>query len=730
MAESYTIPNIDELSDGCMKSISSLSITSRNLHLPEQCVSVEYLPDHQKLKISAALGMSWSPTIPSLCQTHPTLYSRFWKVASMSYTEIKSLVKNINTTTARKIREVVDGLEMITPSSERPTWETTEADSDETFCKLSKVLQFNCESVTLEILPYTLRMIAALNLHSVGGYPLGAWVRAYALGIGIYPSLGSAFKTEAVCTTKLPSTYDEADVLAFQQSYKEVIENLCLNILAVFGLLHLSKDKTYVNGDAYMSRICNSYLETLKTPDTASMMLTNHKECLLRIAPHPFGIAQTYWLAKVMYKHQLIMPSLVTRYNLPTPPPVQRIIVINEAVREWENLPEAREVLEMFSDNLSRLKTQELAIKEAPPRYSDLYRFYGCEEKITMPDKVLADVKTLMPATYGFAMVAHVSKDGKKKDGIALARCLKSVERDTNQELKINVWLLESRLVEKKMARSLKKSVKLSLKHVKIRSTTSTFKPRSRSIERDQRIEFLGGDNVVVDGDSSSEYEEFEEEVVEEEEEQQQQDDGKSVVSGGNKAKREVEIEEIQEETVEAADEEITEAGNRVMVVVDKVVASTGALEWALKHTLQSHDYLFLLYFSKPFRKGKKKNRKREVKTDELVHTLKKLCQTKRPGIEVEIRRLEGKEKERGEKIVEEAKEQQVTLLVVGEEKKPPVWRVVKRWGWKKRRGRAGVLKYCLEKASCMTIAVKPKNRKLGGYLITTKRHKNFWLLA
>lgn len=77
-----------------------------------------------------------------------------------------------------------------------------------------------------------------------------------------------------------------------------------------------------------------------------------------------------------------------------------------------------------------------------------------------------------------------------------------------------------------------------------------------------------------------------------------------------------------------------------------------------------------------------------------------------------------------------EAKEQQVTLLVVGEEKKPPVWRLVKCWGWKKRRSRAGVLKYCLEKASCMTIAVKPKNRKLGGYLITTKRHKNFWLLA
>ena len=34
---------------------------------------------------------------------------------------------------------------------------------------------------------------------------------------------------------------------------------------------------------------------------------------------------------------------------------------------------------------------------------------------------------------------------------------------------------------------------------------------------------------------------------------------------------------------------------------------------------------------------------------------------------------------------MEEAKEQQVSLLVVGKEKKPPVWRLLKRWGWKKR---------------------------------------------
>ncbi|CAF2343782.1 hypothetical protein BRARA_J01810 [Brassica rapa] len=289
------------------------------------------------------------------------------------------------------------------------------------------------------------------------------------------------------------------------------------------------------------------------------------------------------------------------------------------------------------------------------------------------------------------------------------------------------------------MARSLKKPAKFSLRRVRINSPSIRFKPDSSSIERDQRIEFLGqnaddagstGEESKVQNRESEETEDKQEEEIvkvvikEEKKEQKEQDDVKSFQDGGAEGKKEAGV------AVETAKEEEAEGGNRVMVVVDKALASTGALEWAITHTLQPQDTLFLLYFAQPFRKGERKNRKREVKTDELVHTLKKLSQTKRPGIEVEIRRLEGKDKEKGAKIVEEAKKQQVTLLVVGQEKKPPVWRLLKRWAWKRRRGHAGVLKYCLENASCMTIAVKPKKRKHGGYLITTKRHKNFWLLA
>ncbi|VVA96307.1 unnamed protein product [Arabis nemorensis] len=133
-----------------------------------------------------------------------------------------------------------------------------------------------------------------------------------------------------------------------------------------------------------MNRIGNSYLETLKIPETGNMKMREHKECLLRIAPHPFGVARTFWLAKVMYKHQLMMPSLAARFHHATPPPVQRIMV----AREWEDLLEGKDVLEMFSDKLARLKTQEIAIKEAPPRFSDLYRFYGCEETMEISSEI------------------------------------------------------------------------------------------------------------------------------------------------------------------------------------------------------------------------------------------------------------------------------------------------------------------------------------------------------
>ena len=94
--------------------------------------------------------------------------------------------------------------------------------------------------------------------------------------------------------------------------------------------------------------------------------------------------------------------------------------------------------------------------------------------------------------------------------------------------------------------------------------------------------------------------------------------------------------------------------------------------------------------------------------------------------IQIEIAVVEGKDK--GPLIVEEAKKQEVALLVLGQKKRSMTWRLIMTWASNRVTG--GAVEYCIQNADCMAIAVRRKNQKHGGYLITTKRHKDFWLLA
>ncbi|OWM65209.1 uncharacterized protein LOC116215039 [Punica granatum] len=171
-------------------------------------------------------------------------------------------------------------------------------------------------------------------------------------------------------------------------------------------------------------------------------------------------------------------------------------------------------------------------------------------------------------------------------------------------------------------------------------------------------------------------------------------------------------------------------SGNRVMVVVDSSLDSEGALEWALTHTVQSHqDCIVLLHVIKPFDKdGAEHSGKFNLRAHEVLHSMRNMCRSRRPSVKVEVATVEGEKK--GQVIVEEAKRQRVSLLVLGQRRRPAMWQLVRRLWTRKRQRRLGMVEYCIQNASCMAIAMRRKSRKLGGYLITTKRHKNFWLLA
>ncbi|XP_059655031.1 uncharacterized protein LOC132302170 [Cornus florida] len=172
--------------------------------------------------------------------------------------------------------------------------------------------------------------------------------------------------------------------------------------------------------------------------------------------------------------------------------------------------------------------------------------------------------------------------------------------------------------------------------------------------------------------------------------------------------------------------------GRKIMVVIDSSLEAKGALHWALTHTIQSQDIVVLLYVAKPSKQGEESSTEIAPRVSEFLQSMKTMCKRKMPEVKFEVTVAEGKEK--GPAIVEETKKQGVALLVLGQKKRSAVtWRLLMTWAGNRSGGGGGgggVVEYCIQNASCMAIAVRRKSKKLGGYLITTKCHKNFWLLA
>ncbi|PIN16096.1 hypothetical protein CDL12_11252 [Handroanthus impetiginosus] len=170
-------------------------------------------------------------------------------------------------------------------------------------------------------------------------------------------------------------------------------------------------------------------------------------------------------------------------------------------------------------------------------------------------------------------------------------------------------------------------------------------------------------------------------------------------------------------------------SGRKIVIVVDSSVEAKNAVQWALSHTVQSHDFVILLYVTKPSKQGEELSTKgvANSRIPEFLICMKGMCQLKRPEVHVEVAVVEGREK--GPAIVAEAKRREAALLVVGQKKRSITWRLMLMWA-ANRAGAGGVAEYCVQNASCMAIAVRRKSKKVGGYLITTKRQKDFWLLA
>ncbi|KAM0854418.1 hypothetical protein ACQ4PT_050443 [Festuca glaucescens] len=172
--------------------------------------------------------------------------------------------------------------------------------------------------------------------------------------------------------------------------------------------------------------------------------------------------------------------------------------------------------------------------------------------------------------------------------------------------------------------------------------------------------------------------------------------------------------------------------GRRVMVVVDGRAEAVGALEWALSQAVRSNDDVVLLAVVKPAPANAGADSCVKIPRNtcyEHLDAMRSLCESTRPEVRMEVCVVEAEE--RAPAVVEAAKRHGASLLVLGQRRRArwilDLWPAAKPQCGRIRRG-ISLVEHCIEHAPCEALGVR--RRSSGGYLVSSKRHKDFWLLA
>ncbi|KAK9070023.1 hypothetical protein SSX86_010422 [Deinandra increscens subsp. villosa] len=181
----------------------------------------------------------------------------------------------------------------------------------------------------------------------------------------------------------------------------------------------------------------------------------------------------------------------------------------------------------------------------------------------------------------------------------------------------------------------------------------------------------------------------------------------------------------------------------KVMVVAEPTRESAAALHYVLSRVVFDNDILYLLHVENPtfWKNGISCLKKHASSTtigaahgggcisggnDDFLDQMKSACEVVHPRLKVKVARVETGAKDKGYVIISETKVHGIDLLVVG--KRQSLANAILR---QRRNGaiKGETAEYLVENSKCTCVAVQRKGQT-GGYLLHTKNHRNFWLLA
>ncbi|KAJ1254835.1 hypothetical protein BS78_09G154000 [Paspalum vaginatum] len=167
--------------------------------------------------------------------------------------------------------------------------------------------------------------------------------------------------------------------------------------------------------------------------------------------------------------------------------------------------------------------------------------------------------------------------------------------------------------------------------------------------------------------------------------------------------------------------EEAAAGRKRVMVVVDQSSGAKHAMMWALTHVANKGDFLTLLHVLPPQSGSGSRSRSGGGKdASALANSLGALCKACKPEVEVEALVIQGPKLST---VLSQVKKLEASVLVLSQPKPSPFCCLL-------RSSSEELVEECISRAECLTLAVRRQSKGVGGYLISTRWQKNFWLLA
>uniref|UniRef100_A0A5B6ZEV4 UspA domain-containing protein n=1 Tax=Davidia involucrata TaxID=16924 RepID=A0A5B6ZEV4_DAVIN len=189
-----------------------------------------------------------------------------------------------------------------------------------------------------------------------------------------------------------------------------------------------------------------------------------------------------------------------------------------------------------------------------------------------------------------------------------------------------------------------------------------------------------------------------------------------------------------------------TAPARKVMVVADPTRESATALEYALSHAVLEHDTLILLHVENPntwrnafsfFKRPSPAATSSPCSSSatdgggggglDFLEAMMEACETAHPKQRVHVERVEMDGKDKAAAILHHSTVHAVDILVIGQRKS-----LSNAILGQKRSGSLRGLdtaEYLIENSKCTCVAVQKKGQN-AGYLLNTKTHRNFWLLA